>query len=327
MDSSQNGGISVRGLTKKYHDVTAVDSFDLDVPQGSVHGLLGPDGAGKTSLIRALAGTISFQSGEVRICDMDLRKETEHVRPLIGYMPQRFALYEDLTVDENLEFFADLYGVSRAARLERLPRLVQFTRLLGHNKKLGRQLSGGMKQKLALCTVLVHRPRVLLLDEPSTGVDPVSRREFWDIILELKSEGVTILVSTPYMDEAEKCDMLTMMYKGRRLIRGTPAELRQGFPYKLLTISTPRTVQAFEALQGLPDTMTVVIHGESVHAIVVDVDAAIEPIKARMRSAEVPLLGISPGEPGLEDVFVHELFRAGAGVQQASQGGMVRAHD
>ncbi len=303
--------ILVDGLQKRYGTVTAVSGLSLQVPPGAIYGLVGPDGAGKTSTIRCLTGSISFQGGQVRICGYDLQREPEQIRNRIGYMPQRFALYQDLTLDENLNFFADLYQVSRQERAERVPGLMAFTRLTGHNQKLAGQLSGGMKQKLALCTVLVHRPRVLLLDEPSTGVDPVSRREFWQILLELKQEGVAILVSTPYMDEAEKCDRIGMMARGNLLIEGTPAELKQTFPYRVLAVAAEPLFAARQALGKLPGVRTAVMHGDTVHIVVEDAAGAHRQVADTLAAAGLRLHGITEVSVGLEDVFVHELFARG----------------
>lgn len=313
--------ILIEGLVKRYGGVVAVDGLSLSVPAGSIYGLLGPDGAGKTSTLRCLTGTLGFQGGRVRIVGFDLRTQTERVREAIGYMPQRFALYHDLTLDENLNFFADLYRVSRQERMERVPRLMAFTRLTEHNRKLAGQLSGGMKQKLALCAVLVHHPRVLLLDEPSTGVDPVSRREFWQILLELKREGVAILVSTPYMDEAEKCDRIGMIARGRLLVEGTPVQLKEGFPFEVLAVSAEPLFSARQVLGDLPEVQTAVLHGDAVHVVVNDAAAAEERVSGALVAAGIRLLGMQRTGVGLEDVFVHELVSRGLAVPGSLQRG------
>jgi ABC-2 type transport system ATP-binding protein len=303
--------ILINGLVKRYGDVVAVDGLNLAVPPGSIYGLLGPDGAGKTSTIRSLTGGVAFQGGSVAIFGLDLAGETDRVRELIGYMPQRFALYQDLTLDENLNFFADLYRVSKADRAERVPKLMAFTRLASHNRKLAGQLSGGMKQKLALCTVLVHRPKVLLLDEPSTGVDPVSRKEFWEILLDLKKEGVAILVSTPYMDEAEKCDRIGMMARGKLLVEGAPADLKAGFPFAVLAVAADPLFPARQALGKLPWVRTAVLHGDAVHIVVDDAETAQREVPGLLAAAGVRCDTIRRIDAGLEDVFVHELHVRG----------------
>jgi ABC-2 type transport system ATP-binding protein len=307
--------IVIDGLVKRYGELTAVNGLSLSVPPGFIYGLLGPDGAGKTTTLRCATGGIGHNGGRIRICGMDLSKETERIRTRIGYMPQRFALYQDLTLDENLNFFADLYRVSKQDRAERVPKLMAFTRLAGHNRKLAGQLSGGMKQKLALCTVLVHHPAVLLLDEPSTGVDPVSRKEFWEILLDLKKEGVAILVSTPYMDEAEKCDRIGMMAQGHLLVEGTPSELKERFPYQVLAVDAEPLFVARQILGAQSWVKTAVLHGDAVNIIVEDAAAA------SVKVAEVlgeRLRGVRQVESGLEDVFVHELHARGLGAPRSA---------
>ncbi|MGE5508784.1 MAG: ATP-binding cassette domain-containing protein [Chitinophagales bacterium] len=303
--------IRVEGLVKKYGETVAVDGLDLTVAEGSIYGLLGPDGAGKTSTLRCLAGALQFQGGRAWIGGHELPREIERVRHLIGYMAQRFSLYQDLTLEENLDFFADLHEVTRAQRAERVPGLMAFTRLAGHERKLAGQLSGGMKQKLALCTVLLHRPRVLLLDEPSTGVDPVSRREFWQILLSLRDEGVAILVSTPYMDEAEKCDRLGMIARGRLLVEGRPAELKDRFLFPVLAVTAEPVFAARQTLGRLPGVKTAVLHGDSVHIVVEPGLAAGERLEEALRAAGIRVSAIRPIPAGLEDVFVHELYSRG----------------
>lgn len=313
--------VLVEGLVKRYGRVAAVDGLSLAVPPGTIYGLVGPDGAGKTTALRCLSGSIGFEAGEVRICGLDLRREPERIREMIGYMPQRFALYPDLTLDENLSFFADLYRVPAGERARRLPALMAFTRLAGHNRKLARQLSGGMKQKLALCTVLVHRPRVLLLDEPSTGVDPVSRREFWQILLELKKDGVAIVVSTPYMDEAEKCDRIGLMARGRLLVEGAPGRLKEGFPFQVLAVAAEPLFPARQALGALPGVRTAVLHGDAVHVVADDPARVQETMASRLAAAGVRLHGVRPIPASLEDVFVHEIESRGLAVSNAAQRG------
>ncbi|MGE5623652.1 MAG: ATP-binding cassette domain-containing protein [Methanocella sp.] len=314
--------ILIEGLVKRYGEVVAVDGLSLQVPPGSIYGLLGPDGAGKTSTLRCLAGAFAFQGGRVRIAGGELPGEVERVRPHLGYMAQRFALYQDLTVMENLNLFADLYQVTREERAQRLPRLLGFTRLAGHERKLAGQLSGGMKQKLALCTVLVHRPEALLLDEPSTGVDPVSRREFWQILLELRQQGVAILVSTPYMDEAEKCDRIGMMARGRLLVEGTPAELKAGFPFKVLSVEAEPLFAARQTLGKLPWVRTAVLHGDAVHLVVEQEAPGEGEVALVLAEAGVRFRSLRIIPAGLEDVFVHELQSRGMVTpRQAAEGG------
>lgn len=313
-------GIACVGLVKRYGDVTAVAGLSLAVAPGTVYGLLGPDGAGKTSALRCLAGSAAFDAGEVRICGHDALREPDTVRPLIGYVPQRFSLYPDLTVAENMRFFADLYGVPPAHRERRMAELLAFTRLKGHEGKLAGFLSGGMKQKLALAVALVHRPPVLLLDEPSTGVDPVSRREYWSLLLSLKREGVAILVTTPYMDEAEKCDRIGMLAHGRLLAEGTPASLKAGFPYQVVRVAAAPLLAARRALQGEPWVRTAVIHGDAVHVVVDDAAEAARRIPPALAAAGVACDGVEPVAPSLEDVMVHAMVTSGLATPAAARG-------
>ncbi|MDI3280817.1 MAG: ABC transporter ATP-binding protein [Bacillota bacterium] len=307
----EGAAIFVDGLVKRYGELVAVNGLSLSVPRGTIYGLLGPDGAGKTTTIRCLAGAINFDAGEVRLEGWRLPEDLDRVRPLIGYMPQRFALYQDLTLEENLNFFADLYQVPQEERARRFPQLLAFTRLEQHTRKLAGQLSGGMKQKLALCTVLVHRPPVLLLDEPSTGVDPVSRREFWQILLELRKQGVSILVSTPYMDEAEKCDRIGMMARGHLLVEGTPQELRERFPFRVLAIKAEPLFAARQVLGKLQGVKTAVLHGDVVDVVVEDAEAVITRAPEALAAAGLSFQSLREIPPGLEDVFVHELSSRG----------------
>lgn len=222
--------IHISGLRKRHGKTVALDSVAFDVNRAEMFGLIGPDGAGKTTLIRILSSLMDPDAGQCRILDIPVAREPARIRSLIGYMPQRFSLYQDLTVEENLRFFADLFRVPKAERQRRAAELLEFSRLTPFIKRRAGQLSGGMKQKLALSCALIHTPEVLILDEPTTGVDPVSRREFWEILKKLQADGVTILVSTPYMDEAEQCDRIALMHKGRVLATGEARNITAGFP-------------------------------------------------------------------------------------------------
>ena len=221
--------IETRDLTKRFAGLTAVDHLELDVPEGEVFGLLGPDGAGKTTTLRMLAGLVDPTEGSVRVAGYDVRTNPDQVKDRIGYMAQRFGLYQDLSVDENMQFYADLFGIAAAERERQAPQLLEMTRMMPFRKRLAGRLSGGMKQKLALMCTLLHRPRVLLLDEPTNGVDPVSRRDFWVILQQLVSEGITVFVTTAYLDEAERCDRVGLMYDGRLIRCAPPSALKQQF--------------------------------------------------------------------------------------------------
>jgi ABC-2 type transport system ATP-binding protein len=209
--------IRCEGLTKQFGPVTAVDHLNLTIDEGEIFGLVGPDGAGKTTTLRLLTGILERSAGQASISGYAMGKDDEKIKDMIAYMPQRFGLYEDLTVMENLRFYADVYCTSRRDQEERITKLLAFTRMEPFRKRLGRNLSGGMKQKLGLACALIHTPKVLLLDEPTNGVDPVSRRDFWNILYELLREKVTILFSTSYLDEAERCSRIGLLYHGKLL--------------------------------------------------------------------------------------------------------------
>ncbi len=221
--------IHIAGVTKKFGDLTAVDHLDLDIPKGEVFGLVGPDGAGKTTTLRMLSTLVDPTEGQITIAGHDVGRKPDQVKDAIGYMAQRFGLYADLTVDENMDFYSDLFGIRKADRERDLPRLLEMTRMGRFRKRRAGALSGGMKQKLALMCTLLHRPQVLLLDEPTNGVDPVSRRDFWVILNQLVSDGITVFVTTAYLDEAERCDRVGLMYQGRLIRCAPPAELKQEF--------------------------------------------------------------------------------------------------
>lgn len=221
--------IATRNLTKRFGELTAVNGLTLDVSKGEVFGLVGPDGAGKTTTLRMLSGLVDPTEGEATVAGFDVARNPEQVKDRIGYMAQRFGLYGDLSVDENMEFYADLFGIPDNERARMAPQLLHMTRMDPFRKRLAGRLSGGMKQKLALMCTLLHRPQVLLLDEPTNGVDPVSRRDFWLILQQLVTEGITVFVTTAYLDEAERCDRVGLMYRGQLVRCATPAELKRQF--------------------------------------------------------------------------------------------------
>lgn len=223
-----NSIVTVENVSKSYGSVEAVSHVTVQVIEGTMFGLVGSDGAGKSTLLRMLATMIEPSSGRMFINGLDVVREKQKVKSLIGYMPQRFGLYQDLTVEENLEFFMDIFGIRGKEREKRRKRYLGFSNLLPFTKRQAGDLSGGMKQKLGLACVLIHEPKILILDEPTNGVDPVSRKEFWDILLDMKDEGMTILVSTAYLDEAEKCDQVALMHRSKILDVTTPASIKSG---------------------------------------------------------------------------------------------------
>jgi ABC-2 type transport system ATP-binding protein len=299
--------IRTTGLRRTFGELVAVDGLDLDVAEGEIFGLVGPDGAGKTTTMRMLTGILAPTGGGARVAGFDVVGQAERLKEHIGYMSQRFGLYEDLTVLENLAFYADLYGVARRERAERTGRLLGFSNLTPFQRRLAGHLSGGMKQKLGLACALIHTPRVLFLDEPTNGVDPVSRRDFWRILYQLVREGVTIFVSTSYLDEAERCNRLALLHAGRLLGLGTPDEVKSLMPGTLLEVRTsaPRRTAAFlrEKLSGV----TVGLFGDRVHVAAADAGAAEARVRELVAAGGFELLSLRPIEPSLEDVFVSVL--------------------
>jgi ABC-2 type transport system ATP-binding protein len=306
--------ILVEDLRKSYGERSAVRGLDLAVAPGRICGLIGPDGAGKTTTMRVICGLLRPDAGVARVLGRDSAREPRAVREHLGYMPQRFSLYPDLTVAENLRFFADLFGVPAAERVRREAELMEFSRLGPFRGRRAGQLSGGMKQKLALSCTLIHTPEVLVLDEPTTGVDPVSRREFWRILRELAGRGLALLVSTPYMDEAGLCDDVVLMHEGRAIARGTPDEVAAAFPRRLLEVRGAGLPEALARLAASPRP-GVKVHRYGDHLHVVHDDAAQADDVARLLAgAGVELYSVAPG---IEDAFV-ELMAAPAGGEATS---------
>jgi len=266
--SSSEIAIDARDLTKTFRAVTAVDAQTFTVPRGEVFGLIGPDGAGKSTLIRMLTTVLLPTSGDALIFGKSVIHESHAIKPRIGYMSQTFSLYGDLTVRENLDFFAELRGVPRHEMEERAKRLLEFSGLTEFAKRQAQFLSGGMKQKLALAATLISEPDLLFLDEPTTGVDPVSRREFWRIISDLHRQGITVFVATPYMDEAERCNEIAFMAEGRIILRDTPAGVKQRVPGRMLEIEVSDYRNAMALARTLPYVTSVEVSGELLRVLV-----------------------------------------------------------
>ncbi|MBI2248134.1 MAG: ABC transporter ATP-binding protein [Armatimonadetes bacterium] len=295
--------IELDSLAKQFGDIVAVRSVSLSVPRGEIFGLLGPDGAGKTTLFRMLAGILEPSAGTARIDGLDIRAAADEVKARLGYMPQAFSLYDDLTVLENLRFTAEIYGVAREALASRIERLLGFSRLGAFGDRLAAALSGGMRQKLALAATLIHEPDVLLLDEPTTGVDPISRREFWQILHELNREGKTVIVATPYMDEAERCARLALMHEGRILTVNTPAALRARMPGVVFELFASPRRDALAALRGLAEVLQASLFGEAIHLVMADA-AAGERVRHHLTGAGISVRSMQQIDPSLEDIFV-----------------------
>ena len=301
---SPSSAVSLRGLTRRFGDLTAVDGLTFDVAPGELFGIVGPDGAGKTTSMRMLAGILRPSSGTVHIQGIDVGEDPEAVKPHIAYMAQRFGLYDDLTVEENLDFYADLYRVPRTERPARLERLYSFSRLDEFSDRLAGNLSGGMKQKLALSCSLVHHPRILLLDEPTFGVDPISRRELWLILHEMVAEGITVVVSTSYLDEAERCDRVVLLDHGRVLALDQPQALQAALAGTMVWVRADHPRTARDVLRGMPAIRSAALFGDAVH-VLLDDDANEEAVTAPLTAAGVSVLDVEEVDPSLEDVFIH----------------------
>jgi ABC-2 type transport system ATP-binding protein len=304
--------IAVDGLTKTFPGVRAVDSLSFDVCAGEIFGLVGPDGAGKTTTLRMLAGVMPPDSGRASVAGCDVVRDPEGAKHALSYMPQRFGLYEDLTVDENIRFYADLFGVKRAEREQRSRQLLQAAGMAEFHKRMAGQLSGGMKQKLGLVCALIHRPKVILLDEPTTGVDPVSRRDFWRILYELISEGVAILTSTAYLDEAERCHRVALLHQGKLLFCDTPANLKARMDKGVLSVSGPEPRNLRTQLEHAQGISSLVLTGDGLHVVVDDAQRRIPEFKALLTNAHVPFDTIQQVAPSIEDLFVDAVSSGGS---------------
>ena len=298
--------VDVQALTKKFKDFTAVDQVTFQVHRGEIFGFLGPNGSGKTTTIRMLCGVLLPTAGEARVLDFDVRKQPESIKPVIGYMAQKFALYNDLSAQENLEFYADIYGVPLRERNARVRELIAMAGLKGREKERVGQLSGAWRQRLALGCSIVHRPQVLFLDEPTAGVDPVSRRHFWELIYTLAGSGVTIFVTTHYMDEAERCNRVALMYNSKLLIVDEPDILKTRLAGVLLEVDAQPQGEATEALESLPQVEEVVAHGHVLHAMLAESEreSGAARLRAALEAKGVQVSHVEPIMPSLEDVFI-----------------------
>jgi len=301
--------LELRDLRKSYGPVQAVGGLSLTVERGRIFALVGPDGAGKSTTIRVLCGILRPDGGTLSVLGLDAERNMPAIRRRIGYLSQRFSLYGDLTVDENIEFFAEINGL-REYR-ERRDELLDFTRLATFRTRLASRLSGGMKQKLALACTLIHKPELLFLDEPTTGVDPVSRREFWTILSRLLAEGMAIIMATPYLDEAERCDAVGLMHRGRFLVTGTPRSIKDSLAAEILELYGPDLRNTARVLQGTREIADVQLFGDHLDLVVREAAAAESMVRTRLAAANLPCGGLRVKKPSLENVFI-SLIRGAA---------------
>ncbi len=296
--------LALDGLTRTFGPLVAVDHLDLVVPRGELFGLVGPDGAGKTTTLRMLAGILPPTDGDARVAGCSVRETPEALKTRTAYMAQRFGLYGDLTVMENLLFYADVFEVPARERPARIERLLGFSSLTPFKDRLADRLSGGMKQKLGLACALIHTPEIVLLDEPTNGVDPVSRRDFWRILYQMLKEGVTILMTTAYLDEAERCNRVGLIHRGRLLAVDTPDAVKRLLPGELVELTTDDTWRAREALARVPAARRVTLFGHRIHVALDDAARDLPGVVAALRAAGVETGAPRVIAPSLEDVFI-----------------------
>ncbi len=301
--------IQTAGLTRVFKNTRAVDSLDLAIQPGALFGLIGPDGAGKTTTLRLLAGLLDITAGSAEVAGFDLGKQPEAAKARIGYMAQQFSLYGELSVQENLRFFSDLYGVPSAQQAGRSERLLRFAGLDGFKDRRAAHLSGGMQKKLALACTLIHQPQILLLDEPTTGVDPVSRREFWNILTDLHLEGTTILVSTPYMDEADRCSQVGLMYAGRLVVCDTPQAIRERIEGEIVALHPQDWQAARRLVAGLPGVSEVQTYGETLLLIVDSARLRLPQIENALQQEGLVYQSARQAPPRMEEAFISLIRR------------------
>ena len=302
--------VEIHDLVKCFGDFVAVDHINMEVRRGEIFGFLGPNGAGKSTTIRVLCGLLAPTSGGATVGGLDVATQSELIKQRIGYMSQRFSLYDDLTVEENIDFFSGIYGVPRSRRNERKDYVLKMAGIEERRSSLTRLLSGGWKQRLALGCAILHEPPILFLDEPTSGVDPIARRTFWDLIYELSRAGHTIFVSTHYMDEAEYCHRLALMYRGKVTALGTPVELKQSLgSHHLLLLQVSDIVSSMKLLESVPGATDVAVFGGGLHVTVENDQSAIPQIRQVLEGAGIQVPILEPIEPSLEDVFVAMIER------------------
>lgn len=297
-----NNEVGLERVSKNYGDVEALQEISLKIHSGELFGLIGPDGAGKTSLFRILTTLLLADKGTATVCGLDVVRDYKKIRTIVGYMPGRFSLYQDLSVEENLNFFATVFNTTVEENYELVRDI--YVQIEPFKKRKAGKLSGGMKQKLALCCALIHRPEVLFLDEPTTGVDPVSRVEFWDMLDRLKKQGITILVSTPYMDEASRCDRIALMRSGRCLSVDTPAGIRSSFGRQLWTVRSSAMYKLLVDLRAFPGTYSCYAFGDAHHLTLKENGKEMDALKQFLRNKGYTDVVIEPVMPSVEDCFM-----------------------
>jgi ABC-2 type transport system ATP-binding protein len=302
--------VEVLNLVKRFGSFVAVDDVSFEVPRGEIFGFLGPNGAGKSTTIRVLCGLLVPTSGKALVGGVDVAAQPEKVRENIGYMSQKFSLYDDLSVEENLDFFAGIYRVAAAARGQRKAEVLRMAGLEDRASSMTRELAGGWKQRLALGCAILHQPPILFLDEPTSGVDPLARRSFWELIYRLSDAGHTVFVSTHYMDEAEYCHRLALMYRGRIIALGTPADMKRDLAgNNLMALESSDPLASMKALRGVPGVGDVAVFGGGLHVTVDDPASADARMRAALGAAGISIRRLEPIRPSLEDVFVAMIER------------------
>ncbi len=300
--------IEVEGLTKRFGDFTAVDHISFQVQQGEIFGFLGANGAGKSTTIRMLCGLLTSTEGTARVGGFDINTDPQKVKDHIGYMSQKFSLYEDLTVEENINFFGRVYGLGTSELQERKKWVLEIANLHGRETSITGTLSGGWKQRLALGCAVIHRPRIVFLDEPTSGVDPVMRRRFWELINELSAEGVTVLVTTHFLEEAEYCNDIILINAGKIIADGSPKQLKQNYiKHPILEVHCSNPVEAMEKIDNQPWAIETSIFGTAIHVNVKDEEAAGAHIRTLLQEHSIDLHAIARITPSLEDVFIYLL--------------------
>src|SRR5882724_9843137 len=311
--------ISARGLVRNFGNFTAVKDVSFTVARGEIFGFLGPNGSGKTTVIKMLTGLLPLSGGEASVEGLNVRTDAERVRERIGYMSQNFSLYPDLSVKENLTFYGRVYGLSPDRLKKRMDEVIQMNGLEPYLDRLGAQLSGGWKQRLALGCAMLHEPKLLFLDEPTAGIDPVARRQLWDLLFELSAQGITFFVTTHYMDEAERCSHVAYIYYGKLIADGTPNSLRelpevQPPGTMRVEITTPEVTRALRSARELPGIRSATIFGQSIHALIDD-NLSLDTLRSRLEDKSVSVAEIRPLSPSLEDVFVELTYKHQAAVE------------